>query len=133
MVCFSLQVTVHSQGKPRQELKAGTWKQELKQRPWRNTAFWLASVFRCPSYTAKLTYLGMVLPAVAWAFLHHNQQLRKYPIDTYTGLLLEAVLQLISPLPSIKLTNVTDLLQDQRVSDSHHSPLMVRLCLSTQC
>ena len=28
--------------KPGQELKAGTWRQELKQRPWRGAAYWLA-------------------------------------------------------------------------------------------
>ena len=26
-----------------QELKAGTWRQELKQRPWRSAVYWLAS------------------------------------------------------------------------------------------
>ena len=28
------QAAVHHRGKPREELKAGTWRQELKQRPW---------------------------------------------------------------------------------------------------
>jgi hypothetical protein len=27
--------------KTQQELKAGTWRQEPKQRPWENTAFWV--------------------------------------------------------------------------------------------
>lgn len=32
----------YHQGKPGQELKAGTWRQKLKQRPWKNAAYWLA-------------------------------------------------------------------------------------------
>jgi hypothetical protein len=36
-------ITAQHGGKSGQELKAGTWMQELKQRPWRNTADWLAS------------------------------------------------------------------------------------------
>lgn len=39
---FSSYVTVHCQGKPGQELKTRTWRQELKQRPWASTAYWLA-------------------------------------------------------------------------------------------
>jgi hypothetical protein len=38
MADFSSQLPVHHEGKPGLELKAGTWRQELKQRPWRNTA-----------------------------------------------------------------------------------------------
>jgi hypothetical protein len=32
---------IHHPGKPRHEFKAGTWGQELMQRPWRSTAHWL--------------------------------------------------------------------------------------------
>jgi hypothetical protein len=32
------------EGKSGQELKAGAWKQYLRQRPWRNPAYWLASM-----------------------------------------------------------------------------------------
>lgn len=32
-------VVVHDMG---QELKAETWRQELKQKPWRNKGYWLA-------------------------------------------------------------------------------------------
>ena len=37
-------VTLHPLGKGRaeRELRADTWKQDLKQKPWRHTAFWLA-------------------------------------------------------------------------------------------
>jgi hypothetical protein len=38
---FGLQVTAHHQGKPGQEFQAGTWRQDLKQRPWGGTANWL--------------------------------------------------------------------------------------------
>lgn len=34
--------TAHREGKSEQELKAVTWNQELKQKPWRNAAHWLA-------------------------------------------------------------------------------------------
>lgn len=36
-------VTVHHLRKPRQELKARIWSQELKQRPQRYAVYWLAS------------------------------------------------------------------------------------------
>jgi hypothetical protein len=39
-VYFILQLTVyHDEKLGRNKLKVGTWKQELKQRPWRNAAF----------------------------------------------------------------------------------------------
>lgn len=38
--CFSCQLPVHHAVKPRQETKAGTWRQEGKK-PWSNTAHWL--------------------------------------------------------------------------------------------
>ena len=40
-ICIShLQVTAHHFGIPEQQLKAGIWRQELMQRPWRNAAYW---------------------------------------------------------------------------------------------
>ena len=33
---------ISNAGKSGQALKAGTWRQELKQRPWRSTDYWLA-------------------------------------------------------------------------------------------
>jgi hypothetical protein len=39
-VYFTSQFVVHHGGKVDYELKAGIWKQELKQKPWRNAAYW---------------------------------------------------------------------------------------------
>lgn len=39
---YNSQVTVHHGGKPGQELKGEVWRRELRQRPWRDTANWLA-------------------------------------------------------------------------------------------
>ena len=39
---FQLIVVVYHKGQSGQELKAGNWKQEWKQRPWRNPAYWFA-------------------------------------------------------------------------------------------
>lgn len=41
-VYFGVQFAVHHWRKSGQELKAGTWRQELKQRPYRNAAYRLA-------------------------------------------------------------------------------------------
>lgn len=41
---FGVQVTVHRQGKLGRELTARTWKQALKQRPWKNGPYWLAQL-----------------------------------------------------------------------------------------
>lgn len=131
MVCFSLQVAVHYQGRPRQELEVGTWKQEVKQSAWRNAAFWLASVFRrsYPSYTAQTDLPRDGTTHSSLGFPTSKSAIKT--IDTSTGRLLEAVLQLIAPFSSIiKLTTFTDLWQDHRVSDSHYSPLVVRPSLS---
>lgn len=38
-VCFSLQVIAHHKGEPGKGLKAGTQRQELRQRTWRSAAY----------------------------------------------------------------------------------------------
>jgi hypothetical protein len=40
--CFISQLRANHPGKSEQELKAGAWRQELKQRPWGDAANWLA-------------------------------------------------------------------------------------------
>lgn len=49
---FVLEFVVQYHGQPRQEFKTGTQKQELKQRPWRTTAYWFA-----PPWLDKLLFL----------------------------------------------------------------------------
>lgn len=39
---LDLEVKVHDLGKPGQKLKAGSWMQKWKQRPWRSTTYWFA-------------------------------------------------------------------------------------------
>ena len=67
-VSFTLQLTVHHGGKSGQELKAGTWRQKLKQRPQRNDAYWLAllGLFILISYTIQdiPTCVGTTPPTV---------------------------------------------------------------------
>ena len=41
-VYFILQLVVHHDRKLGRELKAGTWKQELKKKPWKYATYWLA-------------------------------------------------------------------------------------------
>lgn len=53
---------------------AGTQRQELKQRPWTNDAYWLAPhiLLNLLSYTTK-NHLPSVSPAsVSWVFLHQE-------------------------------------------------------------
>lgn len=65
-------ITVHHPGKPRQELKAGIWKQELKQRPQKNAACWFDPklMFSYFLMQSRPTCLGMALPTMHWAFTH---------------------------------------------------------------
>jgi hypothetical protein len=41
-VCFILQIAVHHPRKLLQELRAGTWTQDLMQKTWKSAAHWLA-------------------------------------------------------------------------------------------
>jgi hypothetical protein len=65
-VCFSLQLSGHTLSL--REVRPGTWKQELKQRPWRSAADWLA-----PPGLLSLFYttqdhpsMGGSHPSVVW-------------------------------------------------------------------
>jgi hypothetical protein len=68
---FELHVltTVHYEKKTGQELKAGTWRQELKQKPWRKIVYWLSlhSLLGLLSLTQPGTNcLRMAPPIVGW-------------------------------------------------------------------
>jgi hypothetical protein len=43
--------------------RAGTWRQELMQRPWRDAAYWLASLL---SYKPRTISPGMAPPTMGW-------------------------------------------------------------------
>jgi hypothetical protein len=68
-----LQLIVHLSEKSEQEVKTGTWRKELKQRPWWSTASWLSLHDSCSllSYVSKdnlsrggTTHSGMGLPTL---------------------------------------------------------------------
>lgn len=58
---FTPVITLHPLGKggAERELRADTWKQELKQKPWRHTAFWLAPP----------NLLSVLLPTLGYHYL----------------------------------------------------------------
>ena len=61
-------------GKSGQELESGTWRQELKQRPWRNTVSWLSQL---------PFFLSLGPPAqggaVGWVFPESNNNQENLP------------------------------------------------------
>lgn len=63
-LAYKLQFVI--KGKQGQELETGTWRQELKERPWRNTTQVASSgLFSSLTYKPKPTCPGMALPQ--WA------------------------------------------------------------------
>lgn len=55
------------------ELKAGTWRQELKQRTWRRAAHWLplhGLLIACFLIAARTTSPGVAPPTVSWLLPH---------------------------------------------------------------
>lgn len=71
---FALHVldTVHPWGKlGRKKFRVGTWSQELKQRQWRNIAYWFTSRGSLTSHFIQVRgYPGVAPTAVEWAFLY---------------------------------------------------------------
>ena len=49
--------------------RAGTWRQELMQKPWRGAAYWLAphGLFSLLSYRTRTTSPGVAPPTMGWA------------------------------------------------------------------
>lgn len=72
-IYFSLCV-VHHLGNSGQELKAGIWRQELKQRPWRSVTYWLLShgLFIWLSYGTQDHKPGVVPSRVIWSFPYQS-------------------------------------------------------------
>lgn len=64
---FHLTVYSPSWRKSRQELEAGTQGLELKQKPWKNTDYWLALYG-----LLRTTWQGMAPPTVGWAAPYHS-------------------------------------------------------------
>lgn len=72
MVYLPYRLKVHHQGKAEQtELKAETWRQALKQRPWRKSAYWIAlyGLLAQPAflYNSIPSAKGMAPLTVGWA------------------------------------------------------------------
>lgn len=106
--CFSCQLTDHHAGKPRQETKAGTWRQGGKK-PWSNTAHWL--VLQVHIQLSFLYSLGPLdkgwAPLAMGSTLPH--QLRKCPVDLPAhqsdgGIFPEEIFSSQMTLSSVKLT-----------------------------
>jgi hypothetical protein len=74
---FSLhfQILVHTEeSQDRNSSRAGTWKQELMQRPWRGAAYWVASLgfLSLLFIEPRTTSLGMAPPTMGWALSHQS-------------------------------------------------------------
>jgi hypothetical protein len=90
-----LTIKVYCSGKMRQESsRAGSWRQKLKQRPWRRAAYWLA----LHSLLAFLYNGGPPTPGLALPTLVINPLLiQKMPLKEAN--LMEVVFQVKFPLP----------------------------------
>lgn len=75
--------------------ESGTWKKELKQRPWRETAYWLTlhDLFSLLSGTAQTTCSEVALLTVGWA-LPYQSPFKNMP---------RTVAQGVAPLPIVAL------------------------------
>lgn len=55
----------------KENLKAKTWKQELKQRPWSNFAYWFFHGW-FNSIQPKISCLKVAIPTLSWALLFQS-------------------------------------------------------------
>ena len=95
-VYLNLHPLVPHPGKSEQELKSGTWRQELMLRPWRSTAYWLVLA----SCSAHILWLPRPRD---WVL--HQFAIKKHPEEMSIGQTAGARLSLRFPLPtSVKLT-----------------------------
>ena len=72
------------EGKSRQNsTRAGTWRQELMQRPWKDAAYWLAhhGLFSLLSYRTQDHSLGMAPSTMDWALPHWCWELNSGPLE----------------------------------------------------
>lgn len=74
--CFAnfilhLHITIHHPREIRAGTQEGTWRQELKQRPWRSAAYWLAPP-GLPSLLSCFINLGVAPHIVIWALPHQT-------------------------------------------------------------
>ena len=84
-------ITIHHEGnQDRNSNRAGIWKQELKQRPWRSVAYWIAprGLLSLPSYRTQDHQPRMVPPTMGWAPPHQTlirKMLSGLPSTQYNG------------------------------------------------
>lgn len=88
-------ISVSRRGKSEQEFKAGSWRRELKQRPWRAAADWLA-LHGCSSTAQKLCP-GVTLPIVVGLSVIYP---RKWPPRLAYRAVSHSIFSVEVPLPS---------------------------------
>jgi hypothetical protein len=73
-VYFILQPNVHRPGKSGQSLKAGTWRKELMQRPWRSESYlsFLLACLACFLIHPSTSYPGVVAPTKCEVLPHDS-------------------------------------------------------------
>lgn len=68
-------IIIHHLGRPRQEFKEGTWKQEQKHRPGRKAAYRLAPLANVqPPFSYNTEQTAHKLHCLHWAGISHNQE-----------------------------------------------------------